>query len=113
MKPTSSAAPTLAMAGSVGSGKSAKARTRLVVPATSPLMQAIHVASASDTFLVRLLSNPHEKHAPSTARDGHHETPCQSPDQLSTTAPATIATMPNAIRESKFSRNTNHASSAV
>src|SRR5688572_19310441 len=56
---------------------------------------------------------PHARHAPSIATDGHHSAKRSWPGQLRITAPATIAAIPNAMRRSKFSRNANHASSAV
>src|SRR5690606_37028115 len=90
-----------------------KAKARFTEPATSPLTEAIHVASESDTLRVKLLSRPQAKHAPRMASAGHDPAKRASPGQLNTTAPATIATMPSAIRRSKFSLNTTHAKRAV
>src|SRR3546814_5845736 len=56
---------------------------------------------------------PHEKQSPSPANAGKVPEKRASPGQLSTSAPATIATMPSAIRRSKFSLKTNQANSAV
>src|SRR5713226_3732624 len=89
------------------------ANTRLTEPAASPLTDASQIAPVSDTLRVRLLSIPHERHAPSTARAGHRPAKRASPGQLRTVAPATMSTIPNAMRRSKFSFNTNHANSAV
>jgi hypothetical protein len=56
------------------------------------------------------------RHAPSTASAGQMLPTCAPPadpvGQLSTTAPATMAPMPSAMRRSKFSRNANQASSS-
>lgn len=90
-----------------------KAMIKLTVPDTRPFTEAIQVASVSDTLRVRLLSIPQAKQAPRTASIGHSPANCASPGQLKTTAPATIAPMPSAIRLSKFSLKTNQASSAV
>ena len=78
---------------------------------------AIQDASLSETLRVRLLSMAQARHAPRTANAGNtlsrviraafccgHE---------STTLPPTMASMPSAMRRSKFSRNTNHAIKAV
>ena len=76
---------------------------------------AIQEASASATLRVRLLSIAQAKQAPNTARAGHRRSnsTALSSGQARTTAPATIASMPITIRASKFSLNTNQASSAV
>jgi hypothetical protein len=87
--------------------------TRLTDPAASPFTIATQLASASDTLRVRLLSMPQDRQAPSTASAGQRLPNCASPGQLSTRAPATIASMPSAMRRSKFSLKTNQASSAV
>src|SRR5665647_64621 len=91
----------------------ANAKARLTEPATSPLTEAIHVASGDDTCRVRLLSTPQAKQAPSTANVGHNPSKIISPGQLKITAPATIAVIPKAIRQLKFSLKKNHASRAV
>lgn len=52
-------------------------------------------------------------HAPGQARAGHNSPKRASPGQDNTTPPATMASMPSAMRLSKFSRNTNHAIKAV
>src|SRR5450759_1318149 len=89
------------------------ARIRLTEPDTRPFTEAIQVASVSDILRVRLLSTPQAKQAPRTASVGHSPANRASPGQLRTTAPATMAPMPSAMRRSKFSLKTNHASSAV
>jgi len=91
----------------------ASASATLTAPATRPLTEAIQVASASATLRVRLLSIAQAKHAPRTASEDHGFATRVSPGQLRITAPATIMSIPNAIRRSKFSRNANQASSAV
>src|SRR3546814_15319958 len=78
------------------------ANVKFTTPATSPLTEAIQVASVRETLRVKLLSMPHAKQAPSTANAGQIPAKRASPGQLSTSAPATIATMPSAIRRSKF-----------
>ena len=57
----------------------------------------------------------HARHAPSTASAGQRlaNSTVPSAGQLNTTAPATMAIMPSAMRRSKFSLKTNHAKSAV
>jgi hypothetical protein len=86
---------------------------RLTDPAASPVTMATQFASASDTLRVRLLSMPQARQAPSTASAGSKLPNRASADQLSTRAPATIASMPSAMRRSKFSLKANQASSAV
>ena len=92
---------------------SANARIRLTGPAARPFTAASQVASLRAILRVRLLSRPQKRQAPRTAIAGHG-LPSSAPfGMLSRTAPATIAIMPSAMRRSKFSRNTNQASSAV
>ena len=90
-----------------------KARAKLTPPAVNPFIEAIQVASAKDTLRVRLLSIPHARQAPKTARAGKAVENWASPGQLITIAPITMVIMPSATRGSKFSRNANHAKSAV
>ena len=109
--PTTIAHAMLVMAGICA--PSANAKVRLTTPATAPLLIASQVASVSDTLRVRLLSKPHAKHAPKIANEGKRCAKPTSFDQLNTTAPATINTMPMKIRASNCSLNTNQANSAV
>lgn len=103
--------------GGVRSGTNNRASSKLAVPATNPLMDAIQVGSANDTLRVRLLSNPQARQAPSTASVGPVAVGSDAATglvgQVRTVAPARIASMPSATRLSKFSRKTNHASIAV
>src|SRR5665647_280795 len=90
-----------------------KASTRLTLPATSPLVDAIQVASLRDTRRVRLLSIAQARQAPSTARVGPTLARSALAGQLRTSAPTTMALMPSATRRSTFSRNKVQAISAV
>src|SRR5206468_8154386 len=92
---------------------SRKASVRLTAPADKPLIEASHVASASDSLRVRLLSIAHARQAAKTASADQEAPKRASPGQLRMMAPATIATIPSAMRRSKFSRNANQARRAV
>ena len=97
---------------------SAKASNRLVVPAAKPLMQATQEASFSATLRVKLLSSAQNRQASTTASAGQSDATAWPRSksfcgQLSISAPATIATMPRAMRLPRFSLNTIHASSVV
>ncbi|MDP2794757.1 MAG: hypothetical protein Q8O25_11890 [Sulfurisoma sp.] len=59
------------------------------------------------------MSSAQAKQAPSTASAGHAVPKLASPGQASSVAPATMATMPSAMRRSKFSWKANQASNAV
>src|SRR5215469_4481357 len=81
-------------------------------PAISPLMQAIAMASLAETLRVRLLSIAQQRQAPAMRR-APGDTEILPGVQESTSPPATMSAMPDAIRRSKFSPNTNHARPAV
>ena len=85
----------------------------LMLPAASPLSMAICTGSPAETFCVRLLSIPQQRHAPETASGPANPPHDKRPSHERTMPPATIASIPSAIRRSKFSRKTNHAMSAV
>src|SRR4051812_46191089 len=89
------------------------AMIRFVAPAVSPLTIAIHDASDSDTFRVRLLSTPHAMHAPRTSSGAVQPDHSTNPGQLMSAAPATMHAKPTKIRASTFSRKTIHAMTAV
>ena len=76
-------------------------------------MEAIQVASVSDTLRVRLLSTAHARHAPSIDNAGHNAVKWISSGQLRIAAPARMTAIPSAMRQSKFSLNANQARSAV
>src|ERR1700687_4753219 len=89
------------------------ARQRLTTPATTPFTPAIRIGSLAETLRVRLLSIAQQRQAALTS-NAPRDTPPNPPGPMeSTTLPATIVAMPHAIRQSKFSRKTNHASPAV
>lgn len=89
-----------------------RASAQLTPPATKPLIAVIWNGSEAETLCVRLLSMPQHTHAPAikSAPSGNDSFPPVHDNKM---PPATIATMPSAMRRSKFSRNTNHAKSAV
>src|SRR6202171_1177741 len=88
------------------------ARQRLTTPATTPFTPAIRIGSLAETLRVRLLSIAQQRQAALTS-SAPVDTPPNPPGPTeSTTLPAIIAAMPKAIRQSKFSRKTNHASPA-
>src|SRR3984893_3464498 len=89
------------------------ARERLTTPATTPFSPATSIGSLADTFRVRLLSIAQQRHAAPTSSAPRDILLHPSGPMESTTLPATIAAIPHAIRQSKFSRKTNHASPAV
>lgn len=89
------------------------AKQRFTVPATIPLTEAIQAASTSDTLRVKLLSIPHAIQAPKIAIEGQALLKLALSGQLSTKVPTNIDSIPRAIRRSKLSLNTNHASRAV
>ena len=85
----------------------------LTLPAASPLSIAICTGSPAETFCVRLLSIAQQRHAAATAAGPTNPPHDRRPSQESTMPPATMASIPRAMRRSKFSRNTDHAMSAV
>lgn len=85
----------------------------LRTPAQSPFSIAICTGSAPDTRRVRLLSAAQATHAPIIASIPHGGPIAGRPAQESVTAPAVINANPKAMRRSKFSLKTNHASNAV
>src|SRR6185369_14703722 len=85
----------------------------LTPPATSPLSIAICTGSTPETFRVRLLSIAQARHAPTIAIAPHGAPAAGRPVHDSSTPPAVINAIPAAIRLSKFSLNTNQASTAV
>src|SRR3546814_17934537 len=66
--PTTMAPTRLGTAGS--DAPTLNANVKFTTPATSPLTDAIQVASVRETLRVKLLSMPHAKQAPSTANAG-------------------------------------------
>jgi len=85
----------------------------LTAPAAMPLIAAIVTGSPADILRVRLLSIAQARQAAATNK-APVLTPPNAPGSSETSAPAaTISSMPSAMRRSKFSRNTNHAISAV
>src|SRR5689334_18996823 len=91
----------------------ARAMEKLITPETSPLTAAIWMGSADETFLVRLLSMAQARQAPAMKIVPHGMPISGLPTHDSRTPPATIAAIPKAMRRSKFSLKTNHASKAV
>src|SRR6266849_5509044 len=89
------------------------AREMFTAPATTPFRPAIRIGSLAETLRVRLLSIAQQRHAALTSSAPRDTSPNPPGPMESTTLPATIAAMPHAIRQSKFSRKTNHASPAV
>src|ERR1700716_84783 len=89
------------------------ARERLTAPAATPFSPAINIGSLPDTLRVRLLSIAQQRQAALTSSAPRDIPPNPSDPLESTTLPATIAAIPHAIRQSKFSRKINHASPAV
>src|SRR5258708_6926073 len=78
-----------------------------------PQPGAICTGSPPETFRVRLLSIAHARHAPAIAIAPHGAPDVGRPAHDSTIPPAVINAIPAAIRLSKFSLNTNQASTAV
>src|ERR1700730_10179278 len=110
-KPTA-AAPAIAPGRGIAYPR-ANVRERLTTPATTTFSPAISIGSLADPWRVRLLSIAQQRHAALTSSAPRDIPPNPSGPMESTTLPATIAAMPHAIRQSKFSRKTNHASPAV
>ena len=109
-KPTNAPAPIKPALGS--DAPSDRARTRLVEPATRPLIMAISTGSADESLRVRLLSMPQLRQAAAMNR-----LPVSrlrpSPVQDSSTAPARMAAAPRMSCRSTFSLNTIHAIAMV
>src|SRR5437879_3027833 len=107
--------PAAAMAG-IGFGIVApieNAMVRLTTPAVQPFVPAMMTGAPPATLRVKLLSNAQHAQAPPTAKAPHGGPASGRPVHDSRIPPAVIASIPKAIRRSKFSRNTNHARSAV
>lgn len=90
------------------------ASTRFTLPAAQPLIMAIQVAPASDTWRGEIVVDP-PRQAGAHHRQGRPEGRKRaSPGQpVLTSAPATMAAIPKATRRSEFSPKTNHANNAV
>ena len=82
-------------------------------PAMRPFSSTICNGSASEIFRVKLLSIAQATQAQIIASGPTTFCRVGSPDQARITAPATIQTIPSAIRRSKFSWNINQAIRAV
>src|SRR5438093_6054170 len=88
------------------------AMAMLIAPATIPLREAMAMASLAEIFRVRLLSIAQQRHAPAIS-SAPREIPNSPGVHESMSPPMTMRAMPAAMRQSKFSRNTNHANRAV
>src|SRR6266404_910612 len=86
---------------------------RFTVPAIKPFNAAICTGSPAETRRVRLLSMPQAKHAPAIPSGPQAALNSGFPDHDSGNPPSVMAAMPSAMRRSKFSLKTNHASKAV
>src|SRR5438309_1685118 len=85
----------------------------LTMPATPPFHAAIETGSAAEILRVKLLSRAQHAHAPAISNGPRTLFHSGRPDHDNSAAPAVIAIMPAKMRRLKFSRNTNHATSAV